>query len=124
MSAEERNVFGDPIEPCSTDPMTGFYRNGHCWAGPEGTARHLVCVEITDEFLAFSKAHGNDLSTPRPEFAFPGLTAGERWCVHAARWVEAWRVGQAPRIALRSTHEFMLDLVPFEELKKYAVDLN
>jgi uncharacterized protein (DUF2237 family) len=124
MSDEERNVFGEPLEPCSLDPVTGFFRNGHCWAGEDGRARHLVCAEMTDEFLAFSKSKGNDLSTPRPEFAFPGLKAGDRWCIVAERWLEAHKAGKAPRIALRSTHEFMLDLVPFDTLKQYATDLS
>ncbi len=124
MNEEERNVFGEPLEPCSMDPVTGYYRNGHCCAGAEGRARHLVCVEATDAFLAFSKAHGNDLSTPRPEYGFVGLKAGDRWCVVAERWLEAWQAGAAPRIALRSTHEFMLDVVPFAELKKLAFDLS
>ena len=124
MSAEERNVFGEPIEPCSSDPVTGFFRNGHCWAGEQGTARHLVCIEATAEFLAFSKSRGNDLSTPRPEFAFPGLTPGDRWCIVAERWREAFDAGKAPRIYLRSTHEYMLDLVPFADLKRFALDLS
>lgn len=124
MSEEERNVFGEPLVPCSLDPITGFFRNGHCWAGDDGRARHLVCAEMTDEFLAFSKSRGNDLSTPRPEFAFPGLRAGDRWCIVAERWLEAHEAGKAPRIALQSTHEFVLDLVPFDTLKKYALDLT
>jgi uncharacterized protein (DUF2237 family) len=124
MSEEERNVFGEPLVPCSLDPVTGFFRNGHCWAGDDGRARHLVCAQMTDEFLAFSKSRGNDLSTPRPEFAFPGLKAGDRWCIVAERWLEAHEAGKAPRIALQSTHEFVLDLVPFNTLKKYAIDLT
>jgi len=124
VSSEERNVFGEPLLPCSVDPVTGFFRNGHCWAGDEGRARHLICAEMTDAFLRFSKAKGNDLSTPRPEFAFPGLKAGDRWCIVAERWVEAYRADMAPRIALQSTHEFMLDLVPFDVLKTYALDLS
>jgi uncharacterized protein (DUF2237 family) len=124
MSEEERNVFGEPIMPCSEDPVTGYFRNGHCWAGDDGRARHLVCAQMTDEFLAFSKSRGNDLSTPRPEFAFPGLKAGDRWCIVAERWLEAHEAGKAPRIALQSTHEFVLDLVPFDTLKKYALDLT
>ncbi|WP_417309537.1 DUF2237 family protein [Devosia sp.] len=124
MSAEERNVFGEPIERCSYDPLTGFFRNGHCWAGDQGAARHLVCIEATAEFLAFSKSRGNDLSTPRPEFAFPGLNPGDRWCIVAERWREAFEAGKAPRVYLKSTHEYMLDLVPFAELKRFALDLS
>lgn len=124
MDAEiERNVLGEPIEPCSLDPVTGFFRNGHCWAGDDGQARHLVCCEMTIAFLEYSLSVGNDLSTPRPEFAFPGLMPGDRWCVHADRFVQAWKAGAAPRIALLATHEAMLKQVPLAELKKLAFDL-
>ncbi len=105
MSAEERNVFGEPLAACSMDPVTGFFRNGHCWAGDQGTARHLACIVATDDFLAFSRSRGNDLTTARPEFAFPGLKAGDQWCIVAERWAEAWKAGKAPRLVLGATHE-------------------
>ncbi|MHB1109890.1 MAG: DUF2237 family protein, partial [Devosia sp.] len=100
----ELNVFGEPLAPCSTRPLTGFYRNGYCSTGPDDAGRHVVCAEMTDEFLAFSKAVGNDLTTPRPEFAFPGLKAGDRWCLVALRWAEALDAGMAPRVVLAATH--------------------
>lgn len=123
MSLEERNVFGERLVPCSTDPMTGFFRTGACAAGPDDTARHLICCEITAEFLAFSKSVGNDLSTPHPEWGFPGLEPGDRWCLVAARWVEAHEAGAAPRVALLSTHEGALRYTDLKTLKAYALDL-
>lgn len=120
----ERNVFGEPLEPCSTDPLTGFFRNGQCMTGPGGEARHTICAEVTAEFLAFSKTRGNDLSTPRPEMAFPGLNPGDRWCLVAERWAEALQAGMAPRIVLRATHEAVLHLVPMDVLKRHALDLS
>ena len=108
MSSEQRNVFGEPLEPCSLKPVTGFYRTGCCEAGPEDVGVHTVCVEVTAEFLAFSRLRGNDLSTPRPEFGFPGLAAGDRWCLCAARWQEAFEAGVAPRVVLAATHEATL----------------
>ncbi|MGN6157901.1 MAG: DUF2237 family protein [Devosia sp.] len=123
MSLEERNVFGERLVPCSTDPMTGFFRTGACAAGPDDTARHLICCEMTAEFLAFSKSVGNDLSTPHPEWGFPGLEPGDRWCLVAARWVEAHEAGAAPRVALLSTHEGALRYTDLKTLKAYALDL-
>ena len=123
MSLEERNVFGERLVPCSTDPMTGFFRTGACAAGPDDTARHLICCEMTAEFLAFSKPVGNDLSTPHPEWGFPGLEPGDRWCLVAARWVEAHEAGAAPRVALLSTHEGALRYTDLKTLKAYALDL-
>lgn len=120
----ERNVFGEPLQPCSDDPLTGFFRDGHCHAGQDGSARHLVCVEVTAEFLAFSASVGNDLSTPRPEFGFAGLEPGDRWCLLAPRWVEALKHGMAPRVALLSTHEGVLDYTDLATLKAYALDLS
>ncbi len=120
----ERNVFGEPLQPCSADPLTGFFRNGQCMTGPDGEARHTVCAEVTAEFLAFSKTRGNDLSTPRPEMAFPGLEPGDRWCLVAERWAEALQAGMAPRIVLAATHQAVLRLVPIEVLKRYALDLS
>lgn len=122
--AEEYNVLGEPLQPCSDDPLTGFFRSGYCAAGPENAAVHLVCIEATAEFLAFSKTVGNDLSTPRPEFAFTGLVPGNRWCLVAARWLQAHEAGKAPRIYLRATNRKVLDLVPLGILKGYALDLN
>lgn len=114
------NVFGEALITCSTEPMTGFYRDGCCNSDEEDAGMHSVCVVLTDEFLAFSKERGNDLSTPRPEYMFPGLKAGDRWCLCAARWVEAHRAGCAPTVVLEATHERTLELVELRELVKYA----
>jgi uncharacterized protein (DUF2237 family) len=121
---EELNVFGEPLQPCSTDPMTGFFRTGGCVAGPDEVARHLVCCEVTDAFLAFSKSVGNDLSTPMPQYNFPGLKAGDRWCLHILRWKEALEHDAAPRIALLSTNRFALEFVSIDDLKRHAFDLT
>lgn len=102
--------------------MTGFFRTGCCDASPQDPGMHTVCVELSDEFLAFSRERGNDLSTPRPEFEFPGLRAGDRWCLCAPRWVEAYRAGKAPRVILESTHEATLALVELVDLKHHALD--
>lgn len=123
MSESQRNVLGQPLELCSRDPLTGFYRTGCCETGSEDVGEHTVCVQVTAEFLAFSKSHGNDLGTPVPAAAFPGLLPGDRWCVCAGRWLEAHRAGVAPRIVLASTHESLLDFLPLAELKRYAIDL-
>lgn len=120
----ERNVFGEPLQPCSSDPLTGFFRNGYCSAGPDGTAVHLVCIAASDAFLDYSRSVGNDLTTPMPQFAFPGLVAGNRWCLVAQRWVQAHLAGKAPRLYLRSTHEAVLGLVSLDILRPYALDLN
>lgn len=114
------NVFGESLITCGTEPMTGFYRDGCCNSDEEDAGIHSVCVVLTDEFLAFSKEQGNDLSTPRPEYMFPGLKAGDRWCLCAARWVEAHRAGCAPKVVLEATHERTLELVELRELVKYA----
>jgi uncharacterized protein (DUF2237 family) len=119
----QRNVFGEPLKSCSERPLTGFYRSGCCHTGPEDLGLHTVCVEVTAEFLAFSKSRGNDLSTPLPEFGFPGLEPGDRWCLCAARWREAFEAGRAPRVILASTHEATLELVELGDLKRYAIDL-
>lgn len=121
---DERNVLGEPLEPCSTSPLTGFFRTGACAAGPDDVGRHLICCEMTNAFLAFSKTRGNDLTTPRPEHAFPGLRPGDRWCIVAPRWVEAQRSGMAPRVALLSTHEAALRYTDLATLKAYAMDLS
>ena len=120
----ELNVLGEPLSPCSSDPLTGFFRTGYCAAGPDNAAVHLVCIEATDEFLAFSASVGNDLSTPMPQFSFPGLVAGNRWCLVAQRWWQAHEAGKAPRVFLRSTTQAVLGFIPLDVLKAYALDLN
>ncbi len=119
-----RNVFGEPLSTCSIAPMTGFYRDGCCETGPEDTGRHVVCAQVTQEFLEYSRARGNDLVTPRPEFGFPGLKPGDRWCLCALRWREAMEAGIAPPVALAATHERALDIIDLQELKAHALDLT
>jgi uncharacterized protein len=121
--APARNVLGEPLELCSLKPTTGFYRDGCCNTGPEDIGSHTVCVVMTSEFLAFSKSRGNDLSTPVPEFGFPGLKPGDRWCLCAPRWQEALEANQAPRVVLRATHEGALTHCKLANLKRLAVDL-
>jgi uncharacterized protein (DUF2237 family) len=116
------NVMGLPLESCSFRPMTGFFRDGCCNTNAEDVSRHTVCVEVTDAFLAFSQARGNDLSTPRPDLDFPGLVAGNRWCLCANRWIEALLEGVAPPILLASTHEDVLEQVSLETLVEYGLD--
>jgi uncharacterized protein (DUF2237 family) len=118
-----RNVLGEKLENCSIEPMTGFFRNGCCETSAEDTGSHTVCVVMTAEFLAFSKARGNDLSTPMPQWGFPGLKPGDRWCLCAPRWQEAFAAGRAPRVALRATHEGALEFCALADLKRFAVDL-
>ena len=120
---DQRNVFGEPLVECCAKPLTGFYRTGNCETGPEDVGLHTVCARVDAEFLAFSQAAGNDLSTPRPEFGFAGLQPGDRWCLCAPRWQEALQAGAAPRIVLRATEEGALDHCKLADLKKYAVDL-
>jgi len=120
----EFNVLGEPLQPCSSDPLTGFFRTGYCAAGPDSAAVHLVCISATDEFLAFSASVGNDLSTPMPQFSFPGLVAGNRWCLVAQRWAQAHEAGRAPRVFLHATNRAVLGYVPLDVLKSYALDLN
>ncbi len=119
----QRNVFGESIETCSIRPMTGFYRSGCCHTGEDDAGMHTICILVTAEFLAFSKMRGNDLSTPLPEFGFPGLQPGDRWCLCAERWKEALEAGMAPRVVLQATHENTLEVVSIEDLKRYAIDL-
>ena len=116
------NVLGTQLQTCSTDPLTGFYRDGCCNTGAQDVGLHLVCIEATDEFLAFSKSRGNDLSTPIPEYRFPGLTEGDRWCLCVQRWQEAHAAGFAPRVHLEATHISALEFVDLEVLQEYAVD--
>ncbi len=117
----QKNVLGGELKSCSEQPMTGFFRDGCCNTGPHDTGAHTVCAELTAEFLQFSKDAGNDLSTPRPEFAFPGLNPGDRWCLCAARWVEAYEAGAAPRVVLEATHERTLEYVPLATLRRFAI---
>ncbi len=122
--APSRNVLGGKLESCSLSPMTGFFRNGCCDTSREDVGSHTVCVVLTQEFLAFSKSAGNDLSTPMPEYGFPGQKPGDRWCLCAPRWQEALDAESAPRVVLRATHEGALQYCDLADLKKYAVDLS
>ena len=117
------NVLGEPLELCSLNPMTGFYRDGCCDTGREDVGSHTVCAVMTAEFLVFSESRGNDLSTPLPELGFPGLKPGDRWCLCAPRWQEAFEARQAPRVVLRATHEGALSYCSLADLKRLAVDL-
>lgn len=121
---ESLNVFGEELEICCEDPMTGFYRDGKCNTNNEDIGSHTICIKVTKEFLEYSKLRGNDLSTPIPEYDFKGLQPGNSWCLCALRWLEAEKDNMAPRIHLKRTHIKALDLVPIALLKKYAVDLN
>ena len=118
------NVFGEPLETCSEYPMTGFFRDGCCNTGGEDTGSHTICVQISAEFLEYSRFRGNDLSTPIPQFGFPGLKPGDKWCLCAARWLEAHTQGMAPKVFLRGTHKRALDIVPIDVLRRFANDLN
>ena len=122
--AEDSNVLGGRLEPCSDEPRTGFYRDGCCNTGAEDLGLHVVCARMTAKFLAFSKARGNDLSTPQPEVGFPGLKPGDRWCLCAGRWREALDADVAPPVVLSATHEEALAVVSLEDLKRHAIDLN
>lgn len=121
---ESSNVFGEALENCSDNPLTGFFRDGCCNTSDQDAGSHTVCVKLTDEFLLFSKARGNDLTTPVPEFSFPGLKEGDRWCLCAARWLEAHEAECAPRVYLRSTHLRALEVIPMDVLRQYAADLS
>ena len=118
------NVLGEKLEDCSTDPVTGFFRNGCCDTAPSDRGSHTVCVVMTAGFLAFSKKSGNDLSTPHPEFGFAGLKPGDRWCLCAARFLEAYQAGNAPRVKLIATHKRALDIVPLDYLREHALERN
>ncbi len=115
------NVLGERLKPCSFDPKTGFFRDGCCNTSPEDRGRHTICARMTAEFLAFSSARGNDLSTPRPEYGFAGLAPGDRWCLCLDRWLEAEAAGVAPRVVLASTHRSVLDTVPLARLESHAM---
>jgi len=119
-----KNVLGTELQSCSTDPMTGFFRNGCCHTSAEDIGRHVVCAKMTAAFLEFSRKRGNDLSTPQPAYGFPGLKPDDRWCLCAARWQEAFEAGAAPPVVLAATHETALEIVALEDLKKHAVDLQ
>ncbi|MEM0914815.1 MAG: DUF2237 domain-containing protein [Planctomycetota bacterium] len=121
-SPDDRNVLGGSLTECGTDPLTGFFRDGCCRTGPDDLGVHTVCAVVTDAFLAFSASRGNDLVTPMPEYGFPGLQAGDRWCLCASRWLEAQRAGVAPPIDLDATHEKTLELVPLDVLRSHALD--
>ena len=114
------NVYGEELIPCSNNPLTGYYRDSFCRTDRFDAGVHSVCVVVTEEFLTYSKSIGNDLTTPMPEWSFPGLVPGDRWCLCASRWVEAWKDGVAPQVVLEATHEKTLDLIPLNELVKYA----
>lgn len=118
------NVLGEPLGECSDHPVTGFYRDGACNTGDQDLGSHTVCVEVSQEFLEYSRFKGNDLSSPIPEFGFPGLKPGDRWCLCAARWLEAQQQGMAPRVFLTRTHKRALEVIPMELLKEYSADLN
>ena len=120
----EKNILGTELIPCSLDPITGFYRDGFCKAFKNDPGEHTVCAELTNKFLMFSKEIGNDLITPRPEFDFPGLKQGDRWCLCADRWLEALLYNFAPNIFLESTHISFLEKIKFEEIKKFSVELK
>jgi len=119
-----KNVLGSVLQACSTDPMTGFLRTGCCQVTDEDVGNHGICTVMTADFLAFSAARGNDLSTPRPEFEFPGLKPGDRWCLCSARWQEALRAGKAPQVVLEATSIAALEIVRLEDLQRYAADIN
>ena len=119
----ERNVLGEPLEPCGTDPVTGFFRDGTCTTGPEDVGSHTICAVVTKEFLEHQRSLGNDLSTPMPLSRFPGLMPGDRWCVTAANWLRAEKAGAAAYVVMASTHERALDVVPLEALERHAVDV-
>ncbi len=117
---DSRNVWGEPLAPCNADPITGFFRNGCCDTGPADTGMHTVCAVMTTDFLSYSKASGNDLSTPRPEYGFAGLVPGDRWCLCVGRWREAFDAGRAPPVVLAATHEEALAVVTLADLSAHA----
>ena len=122
-STDQVNVLGEPLQTCCTDPMTGFYRTGCCEVGGDDVGVHAVCAVMTDDFLAFSRSVGNDLSTPMPQYGFAGLKAGDQWCLCEPRWQEAYEAGMAPQVKLRSTHIAASEFCDIEALRRHAVDL-
>lgn len=118
------NILDEKLETCGTDPVTGFYRDGCCDTGPEDAGSHTVCVAVTDEFLEYTASVGNDLSTPMPAYGFPGLKAGDRWCLCASRWLQAYEAGKAPRVYVRSTHKAATRVISMKVLTSMAADLN
>lgn len=123
VSMQERNVLGGNLEPCGIDPITGFFRDGMCSTGPEDLGSHTICAVVTAEFLSHQRSIGNDLSTPRPQYGFPGLVPGDRWCVTARNWARAYNDGVAAPVVLASTNEAVLDIVPLAVLRELAVDV-
>jgi uncharacterized protein len=119
-----QNVLGGELKSCCTDPMTGFYRDGYCRTGTDDQGRHTVCIIATDEFLAYSKSVGNDLSTPMPQYDFPGVKDGDKWCLCVTRWQQALEDDMAPLVDLEATHESALQIVQLEDLKQYAVEID
>jgi uncharacterized protein len=119
----DRNVLGEDLEPCGTDPLTGFFRDGSCRTGPEDLGSHTICAVVTAEFLAHQRSIGNDLSTPVPQYGFPGLVPGDRWCVTARNWLRAHHDGAAAHVVLACTHERALEIVPLAVLSEHAVDV-
>ena len=119
----QRNVLGGELEPCGTDPVTGFFRDGDCRTGPEDRGSHTICAVVTAEFLDHQRRIGNDLSTPRPEYGFPGLSPGDRWCVTAMNWARAYDEGVAAPVVLAATNEAVLTIVPLTALQEHAVDI-
>jgi hypothetical protein len=121
---ESLNVFDEPLETCGSEPVTGFFRDNCCNTGSDDAGSHTVCVEVSTEFLEYSRFRGNDLMTPLPQFGFPGLQAGDRWCLCAARWLEAYKAGMAPKVFLTRTHKRALETIDMATLKKFAADIN
>jgi len=119
----ERNVLGGALEPCGVEPLTGFYRDGSCTTGGEDLGNHTICAVVTSEFLAHQQSIGNDLSTPMPQYRFPGLMPGDRWCVTAVNWLRAYQDGAASYVVLASSHERALEVVPIEALREHGVDV-
>jgi uncharacterized protein (DUF2237 family) len=121
---EEINVLGEPLQSCSEKPLTGFFRDGKCNTCSEDIGSHTVCIQASQKFLEYSRFKGNDLSTPMPEYGFDGVKPGDHWCLCAARWLEAFDSGMAPKVYLMRTHQRALEVVPLEKLREYAADLN
>lgn len=122
-SRVQLNVLGDPLETCSSDPLTGWFRDGCCKTDAQDRGSHTICCVVTETFLSFSKSHGNDLSTPRPEFDFPGLVDGDSWCLCASRWLDAYKAKKAPKVKLKCTNKLSLLIVDLDALKEHAIDL-